>query len=363
MKQARAAGQRSLLALAVLLPALGGAGCAAMGQVMEEALELNPEKTLTQALLRTPAQWERSLRQARQVHAQVQREYGARLVEQSYVQERLQQIAEKLVAVSHFKGLPVKICLLEDNTLNAFNTGGGYIYVHTGLVNKAGSEDELAFVLGHELGHAMGDHVDRTTLPTLTVTLAALLAAKLTKGQTADQVIGTVHQYLTSGYSRRHERESDVLGTLYALRAGYNPLRGADFFIRVAREEEEAREAAEKALRGVYATYAAAAQECNTAAQQYRAYAQTLSAPYYYALAQGACQQADAHGQRYEQVQQQYVRFAQGLSPLFRSHPVNEERLNTLKEVASFLAGRQVRLSTEEAAYTLRAIRALRGQQ
>lgn len=312
MKQARTSRRGALLALGVLLLALGGAGCAAMGQVMEEALELNPEQSLTRALSRSPAGWESAMRQASQFHARFQREAGSRLIEQSFVQDRLQQIAERLVAVSHHPTLPVKVFVVQDDTLNAFNTGGGYIYVNTGLVNKAGSEDEVAFILGHELGHAMGDHIDRSILPTLTVTLGALLAAKFTKGQTADQVIGAVYQYLTSGYSRRHERESDVLGTLYALRTGYNPLRGADFFVRAAREEQQAREAAERSLRAVHANYAAAAQQCNAAVQQYRAYAQTFSAAYYFGIAEATCQQADAHGKQYEQAQQQYVCFAQG---------------------------------------------------
>lgn len=349
------------LAIAALVPLLGGSGCAAMGQVMEEALELNPQQSLTRALSRTPAGWESAVRQASRFHAQFQREAGGRLIEQSVVQERLQQIAERLVAVSHFKGLPVRVFLVEDESLNAFNTGAGYIYVHTGLVNRAGSEDELAFVLGHELGHAMGAHPERSVLPNLMVTLGARLAAKFTKGETADQVIGSVHRYLSSGYSRRHERESDALGTFYALQAGYNPLRGADFFVRIAREEQQAREAAERDLRAVHANYAAAAQQCNAAVQQYRAHAQTFSAAYYYGIAQGTCQQADAHGQRYEQAQHQYVRMVQGLSPLFRSHPVNEERVKTLREVAGWLQGQRGQFSSEEAAYTLRAVLSLRG--
>lgn len=362
MRQESPCGRAAFLAIALLLAVLGGAGCAAMGEVVEEALELNPEKTLTAALQRTPAQWESALRQASRVHAQIQHEAGSRLIEQSFLQERLQRIAERLVAVSHHPALPVKVFVVQDDTLNAFNTGGGYIYVNTGLLNRAGSEDELAFVLGHELGHAMGDHVDRKLIPTLTVTLGALLAAKLTKGQSADQVIGMVHQYLATGYSRRHERESDVLGTFYALQAGYNPLRGADFFVRIAREEQVGREAAERTLRAAHASYAGAAQQCAAANQQYQAQARTAYALYYYGRAEAACQQANAHGQQYEQLAQQYVRMAQGLSPLFRSHPVNEERVKTLQEVAGWLQGQRGQFSTEEAAYTLRAIRVLRGQ-
>lgn len=171
------------------------------------------------------------------------------------------------------------------------------------------------------------------------------------------------HQYLTTGYSRRHEREADVLGTFYAFQAGYDPLRGADSFVRLAREEQEAREAAERTLRAAYASFSGAAQQCAAANQQYQAYAQTLYALHYEGPAQAACQHANAQGQQYEQLTQQYVRFAQGLSPLFRTHPVNEERIATLREVAGCLQGQRGRFSTEEAAYTLRAVLSLRGGQ
>lgn len=44
---------------------------------------------------------------------------------------------------------------------NAFVTGGKYIYVFTGLIQQATSEDELAFVLSHELGHSLLKHKER----------------------------------------------------------------------------------------------------------------------------------------------------------------------------------------------------------
>lgn len=54
----------------------------------------------------------------------------------------------------------VKI-IKDDNTLNAFCTPGGYIYVYTGIIKYLDNEDELAGVMGHEMAHADLRHTSR----------------------------------------------------------------------------------------------------------------------------------------------------------------------------------------------------------
>ena len=46
----------------------------------------------------------------------------------------------------------------DEETLNAFCTPGGYIYVYTGLMKYLDTEDQLAGVLGHEMAHADRRH-------------------------------------------------------------------------------------------------------------------------------------------------------------------------------------------------------------
>src|SRR5687768_14637316 len=43
--------------------------------------------------------------------------------------------------------------VVANREVNAFNIGGGRIYVHSGLLEQAGSEAEFASVLAHEIGH------------------------------------------------------------------------------------------------------------------------------------------------------------------------------------------------------------------
>jgi predicted Zn-dependent protease len=48
--------------------------------------------------------------------------------------------------------------LVKTESVNAFATPGGFILVTTGLVKQLQSEDELAFVLAHEVGHVLKRH-------------------------------------------------------------------------------------------------------------------------------------------------------------------------------------------------------------
>ncbi|MEE9609438.1 MAG: M48 family metalloprotease, partial [Myxococcota bacterium] len=71
--------------------------------------------------------------------------------------------------------------VINDPSLNAFAVPGGYIYFHSGTVLAAGSIDELAGVLGHEIGHVKARHFARmqqkTQIPDLLAGLAGMAAA------------------------------------------------------------------------------------------------------------------------------------------------------------------------------------------
>jgi len=48
---------------------------------------------------------------------------------------------------------PIHIRIMEDTEANAFAVPGGVIYITRGILKKMESENELAFIIGHELGH------------------------------------------------------------------------------------------------------------------------------------------------------------------------------------------------------------------
>ena len=74
----------------------------------------------------------------------------------------IRQLTDRILSsgkVAHRNEFAWEVKIIDDpETLNAFATPGGYIYVYTGLIKFLDSEDELAGVMGHEIAHAAQRH-------------------------------------------------------------------------------------------------------------------------------------------------------------------------------------------------------------
>ncbi|MEL6864322.1 MAG: M48 family metallopeptidase [Bacteroidota bacterium] len=123
-----------------------------------------------------------------------------------------------------------QVKIIDDpNTLNAFATPGGYIYVYTGLIKYLDSEDQLAGVMGHEIAHS--DRRHSTKQMTKTVGLALLAEAALGQRAAIKQI---VQGLLSLKFSRAHESESDEYSVIYLCETGYNPTGAAGFFRKIS---------------------------------------------------------------------------------------------------------------------------------
>ncbi|MGF1567149.1 MAG: M48 family metalloprotease [Nodosilinea sp.] len=65
----------------------------------------------------------------------------------------LNRVGQRVVAASNYPARRYRFQLVDDEVINAFATVGGYIYLHTGLLEVIQNEAELAAVLAHEVGH------------------------------------------------------------------------------------------------------------------------------------------------------------------------------------------------------------------
>ena len=70
----------------------------------------------------------------------------------------VQQVGQKLAAVSDRPDLPYEFVVLNDSVPNAWAMPGGKIAFNRGLLYELHSEAELAAVLGHEIVHAAARH-------------------------------------------------------------------------------------------------------------------------------------------------------------------------------------------------------------
>lgn len=123
-----------------------------------------------------------------------------------------------------------RLGVMNDAALNAFALPGGTIVVTRGLLEAVESENELAFVLGHEIGHfAARDH-----LRGIGRGLVLSLVMRALVGSGAGDTVPALSAELASrGFARDQERDADAFA-LGLVAAEYGHVAGADgFFARL----------------------------------------------------------------------------------------------------------------------------------
>ena len=122
---------------------------------------------------------------------------------------------------------------------NAFQTldrsGRPILAFNLAFIAQARNPDELAFVMGHEASHHISGHIARqqqnaTAGAILLGGIAAITGAGRGTISTAQDIGAAVG---ARTYSKDFELEADALGTVITKRAGYNPVRGAQFFTQI----------------------------------------------------------------------------------------------------------------------------------
>jgi predicted Zn-dependent protease len=161
------------------------------------------------------------IEQARRYYEQIVRFYG--LYEDQAVQDYVQRVGERVAKASDLPEREFKFVVLDDESVNAFTTGGGYVYVHRGLLAYMNSEAELAGVLGHELGHVTARHPARQQTRGILASVLAAGAAIATGSSAIAQMANIGATAWMQGYGREAEMEADRLGLEYATKAGYHP--------------------------------------------------------------------------------------------------------------------------------------------
>lgn len=157
------------------------------------------------------------------------------------VVERVQPVAEQVCRERRKSPCDFRI-VIDDRpgqSPNAFQTvdnrGRPIIAFNVALLTSVNNQDELAFVMGHESAHHILRHLEQQQ-KNAAAGAAILSGIVAVRGATAEQVEAAQKlgaQIGARSYSKDFELEADRLGTLISLQAGYNPLIGAQFFIRL----------------------------------------------------------------------------------------------------------------------------------
>ncbi len=143
----------------------------------------------------------------------------ARIYRNQSINSYVDQIGQRLAKTSERPNIRYTFQVVDDASINAFATMGGYVYVNKGLIAAADNEAELASVIGHEIGHIAGRHgVEQMRDRALSQGL--LSAAGLNRSNAVQ--IG-VELAISRPNGRSDELEADRFGLENMTRANYAP--------------------------------------------------------------------------------------------------------------------------------------------
>ena len=134
-----------------------------------------------------------------------------------------------------------EVIVFEEPSANAFALPGGGIGVHTGLLEVATTQDQLAAVIGHEVAHVLAGHSNERVSHAYATQTGLQLAQVVAGGASPAQrqligLLGMGAQYgIILPYSRDHETEADLLGLDMMARAGFDPKESVTLWINMSK--------------------------------------------------------------------------------------------------------------------------------
>ncbi len=150
--------------------------------------------------------------------------------------------AEKLMEIlkgleSHLsdddKRLEYRICVSKNKEINAVALPGGSIVVFRGLLDEVKNENELAFVIAHELGHFHNrDHLKGLGRSLFIVGLSAMLTGSESAGNFIVDAVTTIEMK----FSREQEKAADLFA-IDLLNKKYGNAKGGIEFMKKLSEK------------------------------------------------------------------------------------------------------------------------------
>jgi predicted Zn-dependent protease len=144
------------------------------------------------------------------------------------IERYVNQIGQRLVKSSDRANIPYTFQVV-NNSVNAFATMGGFVYLHTGLLRFAENEAQLASVIAHEIGHIAERHALQQMRQTA-IARGVATAAGLDRSAAVN--IG-VEIALRRPNSRQAEFEADASGLQALTKAGYAPIAMVNFMDKI----------------------------------------------------------------------------------------------------------------------------------
>lgn len=130
----------------------------------------------------------------------------------------------------------IKVHVVKSEEINAFALPNRHLIINSQLIADCENPEELSGVLSHEIAHMELNHVMKKLIQE--IGLSALLS--VTKGKDTKVMKDIAKTLSSSAYSRNLEKEADMKGVDYLIKAGINPNYLANFLFRLSNSKSTA---------------------------------------------------------------------------------------------------------------------------
>jgi predicted Zn-dependent protease len=156
------------------------------------------------------------------------------LDQEPQIRQILNEVGPRLAACVANKSRTFRFEAVRSTEPNAFALPGGFIFMTRSLLELCQwNQDEVAFILGHEMGHVIRGHAMSRIVSNSAIAAASRAAP------VRSLLAGWLHrvgvQFLESAYSRDLESEADNLGVRLTAAAGYNPRAAVQLLRRLSK--------------------------------------------------------------------------------------------------------------------------------
>jgi predicted Zn-dependent protease len=156
-------------------------------------------------------------------------------VKDSKIVDPIQQMVRDLCSENNIASSSINVHVVENKEINAFAMPGRHLVVHTGLIDFADDEDEIAGVIAHEIAHIESGHVVKK----LGKEIGLSILMNLTLGDIGGEVVRNALSTITStAYDRSLEKEADLKAVDYMVAAKMNPTYLASFLEKLDKQSQ-----------------------------------------------------------------------------------------------------------------------------
>ena len=158
--------------------------------------------------------------------------------------ERIERVSSKLREVVDRKEISYYFYVVEEDDkgkpqVNAFCLPGGYVYIFADLLDMLETDDELAYVLAHEMGHIVSRHHIKRLQAIMGYNFLMVAATQAPADAQFRSGLSFALAQLIAGWSRQDELKADELAAKYCELAGYDPAAGITVIEKLYKENKK----------------------------------------------------------------------------------------------------------------------------